>query len=140
MISVCIYGSMARQQTDELSDRDVLILAPSKEDAFEQCSSWRASGWNASFFTDMHFSRLVEFRSLFVQHIKLEGRIIRDDGGRLRELLDQFLPAPSYHEDFYDALLPLKWIDRREPHYWAQLCIGDILFVVSRNAGILHAA
>ncbi|RWA94503.1 hypothetical protein [Mesorhizobium sp.] len=140
MISVCIYGSVARQRTDELSDRDVLILAPSKEDAFEECSDWQATGWNASFFTYQHFARLVEFQSLFVQHIKLEGRIIRDDKGRLRQYLEKFAPASSYIEDLKDALLPLKWVNPGELCYWARLCVGDILFVATRNAGILHAA
>lgn len=140
MISVCIYGSVARQRTDELSDRDVLILAPSKEGAFEECSDWQAAGWNPSFFTYQHFARLAEFQSLFVQHIKLEGRVIRDDEGRLRQVLEQFSPASSYREDLKDALLPLKWVDPGELSYWAGLCLGDILFVVTRNAGILHAA
>ena len=29
--SVCVYGSTARASTDELSDRDILIIADDKE-------------------------------------------------------------------------------------------------------------
>lgn len=140
MISVCIYGSVARRQTDELSDRDVLLLAPSEAAISYDLTAWRAAGWNTSFFTYSHFSRLVEFKSLFVQHIKVEGHVIRDDGGILQQLLTQFEPASSYRDDFKDALSPLKWTVLTRLSYWERLCVGDILFVATRNAGILHAA
>ncbi|CAN7423745.1 hypothetical protein [Mesorhizobium caraganae] len=140
MISVCIYGSEARRRTDILSDRDLLIIGDSQEAAVDECQRWKADGWNVSFFTQQHFTRLIDFQSLFVQHIKLEGIIIRDDNAHLKSQLEQFCPAKSYVADLKDALLPVDWIDRYEERYWARLCIGDILFVAARNVGILYAA
>lgn len=140
MTSICIYGSQARRRTDQLSDRDVLIVAARPVEADEERRRWEASGWNVSLFTHEHFGRLVEFRSLFVQHLKVEGVIVRDDDGYLQRCLSSFQPAKSYVEELKDALLPVTWVTCDETNYWARLCVGDILFVSIRNAAILHAA
>jgi hypothetical protein len=75
-----------------------------------------------------------------VQHLKVEGVFVRDDGGYLRDCLSRFQPADSYIEELKDALVPATWSMCDETGYWARLCVGDILFVAIRNAAILHAA
>lgn len=140
MTAICIYGSQARGQTDEFSDCDVVFVVAHARDAEDERRCWQASGWNVSYFTHDHFERLVEFRSLFVQHLKLEGIIVRDDGEYLQHVLSSFRPAETYLEELKDALLPATWPIGEETSYWARLCLGDVLFVSIRNAAILHAA
>lgn len=140
MTSICIFGSQARQRTDKFSDRDVLIVASRPEDAVDERQHWEKSGWNVSLFTKEHFERLIAFKSLFIQHLKLEGVVVRDDHGYLSQRLAGFHPADSYIEELKDALLPVVWASATEANYWPQLCSGDILYVSIRNAAILHSA
>ncbi|MES0073610.1 hypothetical protein [Mesorhizobium sp. M0058] len=140
MISICVYGSQARNRTDQFSDRDVLMVARCSQTVEDYRRHWEASGWNVSFFTCEHFERLVDFKSLFIQHLKLEGLIIRDDEAFLQRRLTNFQPAQTYIEELKDALLPATWENGEEANYWADLCLGDILFVAMRNAAILHSA
>jgi hypothetical protein len=140
MLSICIIGSQARRTADVLSDQDVLLVgAPSKvlDHAMDE---WCSGGWNVSVFDRPAFDRLAEVRSLFVQHVKQEGLIVRDDGSFLSATLQSYVPKTDYLGERNDALRQIAALPWQNGHYWHDLCLADITYVLFRNAAILHLA
>ncbi|MCP1220430.1 hypothetical protein NKW45_01050 [Acetobacter orientalis] len=93
-----------------------------------------------SAFDRSAFGRLAEVGSLFVQHVKQDGRIIRDDGSQLCQTLAAFSPKPDYLGERDDALRQIAALPCENGSYWHDLCLADIVYVLFRNAAILHLA
>lgn len=140
MLSICIIGSQARQTADDLSDRDVLFVAPASKVLDAVSANWRSKGWNVSVFDRFAFRRLAEVQSLFVQHVKQEGRIVRDDDGFLACTFDGFSPRTDYLGERNDALRHIAALPPVNGKYWHDLCLADVTYVFFRNAAILHLA
>lgn len=138
MLSICIIGSNARRTADALSDRDVLLVGPQDAELDRVLTTWSARGWNASVFDRPSFCRLADVQSLFVQHVKQEGRIVRDDHGYLSATLASYVPKPDYQGERNDALRQALAIPPPNNDYWHDLCVADITYVLFRNAAILH--
>jgi len=101
---------------------------------------WTLGGWNVSVFNRPAFGRLAEVRSLFVQHVKQEGRIVRDDENFLRGALAVYSPKAEYLGERNDALRQIAQLPMPDGRYWHDLCLADIIYVLFRNAVILHLA
>lgn len=140
MLSICIIGSQARGTADALSDRDVLLVGTSASESKRSALDWTNDGWNVSAFDRPAFCRLAEVGSLFVQHVKQDGRIVRDDGGHLRKALAAYSPKSNYLGERDDALRQIAALPREDGSYWHDLCLADIAYVLFRNAAILHLA
>lgn len=140
MQSVCIFGSEARQTADEWSDRDVLILCGSPKRLRKLSADWTGQGWNVSAFKISDFQRLARTGSLFVQHVKQEGKVIVDDGNSLQKVLKSYAPKLSYVAERNDALTQIINLPSLDGFYWHDLCVADIASVLFRNAMILHLA
>jgi len=140
MLSICIIGSQARGTSDALSDRDVLLIGTSASEFESSARDWTNNGWNVSAFDRPAFGRLAEVGSLFVQHVKQDGRIIRDDGGQLRQALTAFSPKSDYLGERDDALRQIAALPCENGSYWHDLCLADIVYVLFRNAAILNLA
>lgn len=140
MLSICIIGSQARRTADALSDRDVLLVGAPSSDRDRSTRDWTFGGWNVSVFDRPAFGRLAEVRSLFVQHVKQEGRIVRDDGDFLRCALAVYTPKPQYLGERNDALRQIAELPKQNGRYWHDLCLADVTYVLFRNAMILHLA
>ena len=140
MFSVCIIGSEARRTQDRLSDRDVLLVGRPTAELRCAHEAWQERGWNVSVFDRLAFSRLAEVQSLFVQHVKLEGRLVRDDEAYLQSTLEAYRPKPDYVGERNDALRAVGCLPHPSGNYWHDLCLGDIVSVLCRNAAILHFA
>ena len=90
---IWLYGSTARGDTDRVSDIDVLVAGEFEEQAIvrvpyprEQLSIVRYD-WH-------ELEHMVAYGSLFLHHIKLEGRpLVSNPNSRLRALLERL---PSY--------------------------------------------
>lgn len=137
--SICIFGSTARGDCDVLSDRDVLIVG--REDLLAEAAvPWRQAAWNVTAYSPEAFARLAEVKSLFIQHIKQDGRIVRDDFGFLDREIRSFSPKSSYAGERNDALRFLEWLPKEGGDYWGDLCIADMGYVFFRNAAVLHLA
>ena len=104
MISVCIFGSQARRTADLLSDRDLLVVgdpSPARD--------WYSGRLAGSGLARVGFrSRRIRAsskcrRSLFVQHLKQEGRILRDAGCFQATALEGYLPKRDYSAERNDA-------------------------------------
>jgi len=140
MHSVCLFGSVARNSADSLSDRDVLIVDECGNSVQTVIKEWEAGGWNVTHFTWAAFHRLMEGQPLFFQHLKQEGRILTDEKGHLRSALSSFLPRKEYICDRNNALAQLSILPSAAGSYWEELCLSDLTYVLFRNAGILHYA
>ena len=140
MLSVCIFGSRARQTADLISDRDVLVVGEPSPSMDRVVGRWADHAWNVSVFHREAFARLAEVQSLFVQHLKQEGRIFRDDGGFLESVLRNYAPKTDYSAERNDAMRQIIALPSTTGGYWHDLCLADILFVLFRNAAILHLA
>jgi predicted nucleotidyltransferase len=89
-----LFGSAARGDVDDLSDIDVLVAGPTSAEALERLpySASRLSvvryGWD-------ELAHMTAYGSLFLHHVRLEGRPLHPEAGlRLRELLETL---PPYH-------------------------------------------
>lgn len=140
MASICIYGSEARQTTDLVSDRDLLIVASGDEDIASLAEPWKSTGWNVSSFNYDAFQRLAARGSLFVQHIKQEATIVSDSDDRLSKILNAFHPKSSYMGERNDSIKHLQCLPSPSNMYWHDLCLLDASYVFLRNALILHMA
>jgi hypothetical protein len=140
MISVCIFGSQARRTADLLSDRDVLVVGEPSSARDCAVTGWEARAWHVSVFDRPAFARLANVRSLFVQHLKQEGRILRDDGHFLAAALEGYLPKQDYTAERNDALRQIAALPCSSGSRWFDLCLSDIAYVFFRNAAILHFA
>jgi predicted nucleotidyltransferase len=139
MASVCLFGSHARKTADALSDRDVLVLA-ANEDESSRIAAGILNKCNVSLFTHDHFLRMIEVQALFIQHIKQEGQIVRDDEGFMRTALQEFCPKQDYRPECEDAFDHLISLPTPRGSYWFDLCLSDATYVFFRNAVILHFA
>lgn len=139
MISVCVFGSQARASADRLSDLDVLIVG--EPSAIELAkSNWLNAGWNVTAFERSGFERMAEVRSLFIQHLKQESRIVTDPDGYLAKTLETYSPKTEYTGERNDSVRHLLSLPACLGQYWYDLCLADIHYVFVRNLMILHLA
>lgn len=96
--ALMLYGSVARGDQDADSDIDVLQLV----DYLPGHS--RIEGIDVSRYTVNQLLEMARRGSLFVLHLREEGRIIEDRSGVLRGILDEFeFPSDGY-QGLVDAL------------------------------------
>lgn len=139
MVSICEIGSIARGKSDHLSDKDVLAIGNSSE-VDVATESYRLNGWNIAKYSKRHFREMARSHSLFVQHVKQDGTLVRDDQGFLQDTLDLFRPSLDYTDKLVAAISPIRSIRELEKSYWGKLFQADILYVSIRNACILYKA
>lgn len=140
MFSICIFGSQARKTADRISDRDMLLIGDAGADLEGAAAKWKSAQWNVSVFDRPAFTRMAEVRSLFVQHIKQEGRIVEDSGHYLRAELSKYSPKTDYSGERNDSLHQIIDLPQANGQYWRDMCIADASYVLFRNALILHFA
>jgi len=139
-ISICIFGSFVRNSTDSHSDRDVLIVAPSRSEASVQIKIWEDANWSVAFYTWNRISKMAEAGSLFIQHLKQEGQIICDETLKLRTILEHFEAKANYSDDLESSFEMAKPLERMYNCTVSAACQGDILYTFFRNAMILKIA
>lgn len=140
--SVCIFGSMARKSTDEHSDRDVLVVAESLHRREELGKRWRDEGWSVVSYSPYRLQRLIDVGSLFVQHLRLEGRMVEDRAGWLSEVLEGAKPKKSYASDAMSSVDLAKPIERFNPGFQLSETpiSADLAYVAVRNFGVCYLA
>lgn len=135
-----IFGSASRGDSDVLSDRDVLIVDSDIRTLKQRQAVLEALGWSVASYTFSKLNTLVKNGSLFIQHLKDEAIILRDVGGCLNSTLNTFQARKSYCRELRAnarlADLIAAWPDSRAGALWA----ADMLYVTTRNFGILYLA
>lgn len=139
MISICIFGSQARGTADLLSDRDLLLIG-NESGVADEALFWKAQGWNITTFPPRAFQRLCDVQALFVQHVKLEGKIVQDDHGFLASTLDHYTPKTNYWEEIEDVCQQVSLLPSPRGNYWWDLCLADIMCVLVRNLAVFYLA
>ncbi|HEV7411224.1 MAG TPA: hypothetical protein VGO01_22300 [Bradyrhizobium sp.] len=118
----------------------MLIVAPSESDLAEVSRAWSSAGWSVARFTHQKMLKMADRGSLFLQHLKLEGLIVKDDDGFLASVLDQYRPKQEYENELHDSFGLLSDLSRLPSSYWPTLCSADIAYVAIRNIAILRFA
>ena len=142
MESVCVFGSAARDSVDQYSDRDVLIVASDWQCREDLVRHWREDGWSVATYTPNRLKKMIGAGSLFVQHLRLEGRIVTDKSGWLKDTLWRAVPKESYFKDAAASVALAQPIERFCPHakISEQLISADMAYVALRNFGICYLA
>lgn len=135
-----IFGSGARGDTDKVSDRDYLIVDDDVSRLRRRTVELAADGWSVASYTFDKLEALSSLGALFVQHLKDEAVIQRDEGQRLTRLLSSFSPKKCYASEILDnsmlAMLASYYPDCPNGRLWA----ADVLYVSLRNYGVLKLA
>jgi hypothetical protein len=138
--SEAIFGSSARGDCDQNSDRDILIVddntAVLKNRAFQLSND----GWSVAAYTFDKLAALSRSGALFLQHLKLEANIRFDRGRRLETALDLFSPNKNYTMEINQNSQIAEIAGKIPPSPRGTLLAADILYVTVRNFGILSLA
>jgi hypothetical protein len=135
-----LFGSASRGDTDALSDRDILIVDADTDILLSRCVELQAQGWSVAAYTWKKLERLSEQRVLFLQHLKLESRIIHDDGDRFADLIAAFEPKKTYAEEILQNAQLASIVQEYPATTEGVLWVADVLFVCLRNFGVLRLA
>ena len=140
--SICIFGSAARTSTDEMSDRDVLIVISDSYRRKHIVDYWRKSGWSVASYSPSRLLKMIGAGSLFIQHLKLEGILLRDQHGWLEQALQFAKKKQNYETDAKASVLLALPIERFASNALVQhnLITSDLAYVAFRNFGICHLA
>lgn len=138
--SEAAFGSCARGDTDNLSDRDFLIVDDDIHVLRERSAALKADGMSVAAYTFRKLDYLAAKRALFVQHLRLESAIIADRDGRLARLLSSFRPKKFYGAEIKENTELAKLIATAPPGAVSELWAADVLYVTVRNFGVLWLA
>src|SRR5262245_46459624 len=72
--AVWLYGSVARGDADELSDTDVLLISDASDHPIPAVQAVAEA--SVSHYTWGQITSLAEVGSLFLHHLRLEGRVV----------------------------------------------------------------
>lgn len=137
--SVAIFGSNARNDSDNLSDRDLLLVTDLHKTA-DEFNTLKSNGFSPSAYTWKALEKLSKNGALFLIHLQRESIILKDNEHRLQRLLDATAPAKDYkktmQESIYLAELTFNIPDEKNVRLWA----ADVLAVAFRNFMIAYAA
>jgi hypothetical protein len=135
-----VFGSAARGDADGISDRDILIVDDDPAVLQARSRVLEAEGWSVASHTFRKLNALSHMGALFVQHLKLECRVLVDRDGRLTDLLASFRPRTDYAAELQEnaRLASLAATVPEGPR--GTLLAADILYVTVRNFGVLSLA
>ena len=139
-VSACVFGSSARLSQDTLSDKDILLCSKQLSTLYPLVTELKKDGWSVATYSHKRLRHMLNSRSLFMQHLKLEGKIIWDSENWLEEELEKFTPKSCYQKEIiasFDLIRPLERLMR--PTQFAQIA-GDLGYVFIRNFAINHLA
>lgn len=94
------FGSNARGDNDNISDIDILKVCDFKNENVKELK-------NIHFYTKKRLMKLKEVESLFLIHLREEGRIISDESNWLKDFLKQI---PNFVAKEKDILLVKKYL------------------------------
>lgn len=114
ILSIIIFGSAARGESDAYSDVDVCvitrnILDTSQSDILKKIISeqYTLSSEDVTIYASSQIEDMIEYGSLFLWHVKLEGKILFDVG-YFKEAIDKLsrydkhLSELYYHSELID--------------------------------------
>lgn len=110
---ILLFGSRARGDSDNNSDLDICVLCD--DVGFEQAQRTRdriasmigCDRHNVSLYTEQKVESMLRKGSLFMWHLKKEGKILFSKGGYCERVLSHLRPYRRHKEDllYYGSLL-----------------------------------
>lgn len=144
MIETCeieaLFGSLSRGDDDELSDKDIIIIDNDYKLLKQRTKYLEKQGASVAAYSWSRFQSLVNKKGLFVQHLKLEARILVDREGRFGDTLRGYIPKFDYENEINDNKKLLQLIETYPATPRGVLWAADVLYVALRNYGILRLA
>ena len=138
--AIALFGSICRNTADHLSDRDILIVHDSRDVVGRDAALLMQRGWSVAKYSWKRLERLSRRQALFVQHLKLESLILRDQQHRLSELLARYQPAADYDHDVSQATKIISLVERVPDSIEGLGWAFDVLAVGIRILGIGYLA
>lgn len=137
--SIIVYGSHARGDADSLSDKDVCVitncyLGENIDDVKKTISvKYHTESENISVYSIEQLQAMLEYGSLFLWHLKIEGKIVYGES-YFKSKLNELKPFRKHREEilFYEELI--SDVDQSTQRYGI---INEIdlaqLFTITRN-------
>ena len=138
--SEAIFGSSSRCDSDRLSDKDYLIVDNRPEVRRVRRLELEQMGWSVASYSWSRLASLARQKALFVQHLKLEALVVKDDAGRLRDVLDCYFPKSEYEAEVNQAGVLIESAISGEMQRGITNWIFDVIAVNLRNLAILALA
>ena len=140
--SICVFGSAARSSTDGISDRDILVVSSNSLKRNLLIHEWKSKGWSVASYSPYRLMRMIDSGSLFIQHLKLEGIILKDNHRWLERSLQAAEKKKTYESDAKESVALALPIERFTADSLIQdnLIVSDMAYVALRNFGICFLA
>jgi len=138
--AVIIFGSAARDDSDSISDRDILLVGDSRPALVRIEQILECEGWSVAKFSWGQIRTMVARRSLFLAHIAHEGIILRDRDDKFQHLIGGFAPAYSYNDEIEVSKNMLAVVERIPDCPAGYLWASDVVAVAFRNLAISFLA
>lgn len=135
-----LFGSAGRGDSDALSDRDILIIDRDIEVLNRRRLILESIGYSVATYTWKKIQRLSDQGALFIQHLKLESVVLRDEGRCFKNLMTEFSPRQSYREDILNNFNMASVVATYPATKKGALWTADVLYVCLRNFGVLKLA
>lgn len=144
--SIAVFGSLARGDRDQMSDRDILVVSDDSNTRRSSIAKLRRAGWSPVAFSWKRLERAGARKGLFIQHLKLEAGVLRDKDRRLQDFFDGFCAKPQYDQEIEESRNLLGVLesvpDSQKGRYWALDVLGvglrSIAVATLANHGIYH--
>src|ERR1043166_6518511 len=138
--SMALYGSRARMDYDIYSDKDLLIVDDNFPKQFDLEKQFNDEGYSCAAYTFKKLQILSDRKTLFIQHLKQDAKILTDKNGRLQNLLNNDSPKENYNAEIEETIAYFNLLefipDTIEGIGWA----FDVIAIGLRNYNILQLA
>jgi hypothetical protein len=105
VIGVIEFGSTARQDADQYSDKDIFAVVEDVDaDVIDTLRGLVATDYgttpsSVACYSASSFDQMIAHGSLFTWHLRLEGRILSDPDGVFREAFGNLAPYSAFVAD-----------------------------------------
>jgi len=135
-----LFGSQSRGDHDQASDRDILIVDDRPAALRRRAQILAQQGWSVAPYTYRKLEALAGRGALFVQHLKMEGKVLKDAHGRYSQIVSEFRPKQFYTNDIRENARLAGLLTSQPQTGKGALWAADVLYVAVRNFGVLWLA